>query len=547
MATSYNRRINLYINGKEVKNDIKSIRAEMNKLTNEQARMTIGSREYNAHASKIRTLRGVVRQHNDDLNQTKKSWFSLNSAADGFNKYFGMITAAAASMAAFVLTIKSAVNAYAEYDDVLANVMKTTGLTKDQVKELNDELEKMDTRTSMTERMGIARIGGKLGISDMDELIGFVRASDQIAVALGEDLGGAEGAIQSLGKLTDIFDLKTLYGQEQALMKVGSAINELGMASTANEGYLVNFAKRTAGIAPQAGVSIQNILGTAATLDALGQSAEMSSTAYSKFMTTMTKKTKEFAGIAGMEISEFSNLLRTDANEAMILVFEGLARNEGGFETLIASLGDLGIEGQRMTAVFGALANNTEMLRAQQELSNKAFADGTSLTNEFNIKNTTVQANLDKAKEKFAQVQRELGERLAPAYASVIKKGSAMVKMLGILTEFLFKHGSTILTLVTAITAYTIATKLSAMWQARLHTATLASIVAQRLQKIAFTAQFAAVSLYNVGHCPAHRQVKGCCHPVPGFLRCHGRQSHWSYCYPANHCRSCPLQLFETY
>src|SRR5690606_23403149 len=123
----------------------------------------------------------------------------------------------------------------------------------------------------MMERMGIARIGGKLGITELDDIIEFVRASDQIAVALGEDLGGAEGAIQALGKITDIFDLKTLYGQEQALLKVGSAINELGMASTANEGYLVTFARRTAGIAPQAGISIQNILGIAATLDALGQ------------------------------------------------------------------------------------------------------------------------------------------------------------------------------------------------------------------------------------------------------------------------------------
>ena len=63
MATTYTRRINLYINGKEVKNDLVSIRREMNRLTNEQARMTMGSREYNAHAVKIRSLRGVIRQH----------------------------------------------------------------------------------------------------------------------------------------------------------------------------------------------------------------------------------------------------------------------------------------------------------------------------------------------------------------------------------------------------------------------------------------------------------------------------------------------------
>ena len=497
MATTYNRRINLYINGKEVKNDIASIRKEMGKLTNEQSRMTIGSQEYNAHASKIKNLRGIIQQHNQQLRGAEQSWFSLKRAAEGFNRYFGMVTAAMASFAGVALTIKGAVNAYAEFDDKIADVMKTTGLTKEEVEGLNEELKKIDTRTAQLELLGLARVAGKLGITDPEEILGFVRAADQIVVALAEDLGGAEDAVRELGKLTDIFKLKDLYGQEQALLKVGSAINELGMASTANEGYLVEFSKRTAGIAPQAGVSIENILGLAATLDALGQKAEMSSTAYSKLMTTMTKKTGEFARIAGIEVGEFSRLLQEDANEAMIRVFEGLNKNTGGFEQLVAALGDLGIEGQRMTSVFGALSNNTELLREQQRLANKAFEEGISLTDEFNIKNNTVQANLEKAKKRFAEMQRELGERLSPAYASVIKKSSTLIKLLGITVEFLFKHGKEIIVVVSAITAYTVATKLAVMWQNRQNAATLLNIASQKLQALATNAQFAAIALYN--------------------------------------------------
>lgn len=497
MATTYNRRINLYINGKEVKNDIASIKGEMAKLTNQQARMTISTQEYNAHAAKIKHLRGIIDQHNQSLRNTEQSWFSMKRAAEGFNRYFGMITAALASFAGVAVTIKGAVNAYAEFDDKIADVMKTTGLTKEEVKALNLELKKIDTRTAQEELLGLARVAGKLGITDPEEVLGFVRAADQIVVALSEDLGGAEDAVRELGKLTDIFKLKDLYGQEEALLKVGSAINELGMASTANEGYLVEFSKRTAGIAPQAGVSIENILGLAATLDALGQKAEMSSTAYSKLMTTMTKKTAEFARIAQMEEGAFSKLLSEDANEAMIRVFEGLNRNTNGFDQLVAALGDLGIEGQRMTSVFGALANNTEMLREQQRLSNEAFAEGTSLTNEFNIKNNTAQATLEKARKRFAEIQRELGERLAPAYASVIKKGSTLIKVLGLTVEFLFKHGRQIMAVVGTIAAYTIATKVAVMWQNRYNTTTLAGIAIQKLQTLAFNAQFAAISLYN--------------------------------------------------
>jgi len=41
MAKASTRRINIYINGKEVEGTVKGIRAEMNKLINEQNRMVI--------------------------------------------------------------------------------------------------------------------------------------------------------------------------------------------------------------------------------------------------------------------------------------------------------------------------------------------------------------------------------------------------------------------------------------------------------------------------------------------------------------------------
>ena len=271
MAERYTRRINLYINGKEVRNDIKSIKAEMAKLTNEQARMIIGSDQYVQHAQKIKQLKGIMSQHVQDISNMKKGW-SLQGMADSFNKYFGIMTAAMASFAGVALTIKSSVQAYAEFDDKLADVMKTTGLTKDQVKSLNNELAKLDTRSAQQELLDLARVAGKLGITSEEEILGFVRAADKIKVALSEDLGGdVEESINQLGKLVDIFKLKDEFGIEDALIKVGSAINSLGAAGTASEAYLVEFGKRLAGIAPMAGISIDKILGLAATLDELGQ------------------------------------------------------------------------------------------------------------------------------------------------------------------------------------------------------------------------------------------------------------------------------------
>ena len=447
-------------------------------LTRQTAELGRETAQYAGKVGQLKLVNAEISRINAATRATSGTFARLG---DAFNRYFSLFTAVAASLAGVSLAVRGAVNAYSEFEDRLADVMKTTGLTREEVGRLNEELKKIDTRSSQEELLNLGRIAGKLGITDAREILGFVRATDQIGVALKEDLGGnVEDAVRELGKLVDIFQLKDEYGMEQSLLKVGSAINELGMASTANEAYLVSFAKRTAGIAPIAGVSIQNILGLAATLDSLGQTSEVSSTAYSKLMTTMSKKTAEFAAIARMDLLEFSRMLREDANEAMIRVFEGLKGNSAGLEALVASLGEIGLEGARVTSVFGALANNTHILRNQQKLSNDAFREGISLTQEFGVKNNTAQAQIDKARKKFAEVRIELGEKLQPAYASIISKARLMLNGISAVIDILEKYGKAMVVAGSAIAAYTVAIHAKTLGMKAYQVATAAATVTTR-------------------------------------------------------------------
>ena len=469
----------------------------MTKLTNEQARMTRGSKEYNKSAAQIKQLKGIIAEHNKALTPNNQKMSFFGRLAEGFNRFEQMAVTAVAAIVGIGMVIKSTIQAFADFDEALTDTIKVTRLTKEQGKELAKSLGEIDTRTSVNELLNLAWVAGKLGINGKESVQEFVEASNQIGVALARDLGGTEAAIRDLGKLTDIFHLKSLYSQREAILKVGSAINELGMASTAAEGYLVNFAKRTAGIAPQAGVGIEDILGLAATLDALGQKAEMSSTAYSKLMVSMTKNTNEFASVAQMSVDDFTNLFNLDANEAMVRVFEGMNKNADGFKKMVSIMGDLEIDGQRMTSVFGALAKNTKMLRTQQDLSNKSFAEGISVTREYNLKNNTAQAQLDKYRKRFVALQVELGERMMPLWGNVIKKASTLLKVIGVSFEFIMKYGKEIALLAITITAYTLATKIATYWTKKHGEATLFTVVAQKLQSLAFRAQFAAIALYN--------------------------------------------------
>ncbi|MFZ4545876.1 MAG: phage tail tape measure protein [Bacteroidales bacterium] len=399
MATTYNRRLTIWINGKEVENNIKSIKGEMNKLVNEQKRMTVGSKEYVAAAKEIKNLNGIIAKHNAELRSSESSWKSLKGAADGFNRYFAMVTAGIATVTGLALSIGSLMSNNSKLSDSMADVAKSTGLSITEVKDLNKELRKIDTRTSREDLLNLAYVAGKLGYSAKNDIIGFVKAADQIGVALSKDLGGnVEDAVNNLGKIADVFKVKDQYGIEDALLKTGSAINSLGAASTANEAYIVDFTKRLGGIAPQAGISVQNVMGLAATLDQLGQQTETSATAVGQLLTKMFAKPGEFAKIAGLNVKDFSSLLKKDANQALILFLQGLQKNKGGLTELAGKFSDLGVDGSRSIGVIGALANNIGILTSSQKLSNVEFEKGTSLTNEFNIKNDNMASNLEKVK-----------------------------------------------------------------------------------------------------------------------------------------------------
>lgn len=500
MPASYTRRINLYINDKQVTNDIVSIRKEMSKLVNEQARMTIGSKEYVRHASNIKTLKRIIDQHNNDLSTTAHKWNWFQRMADASNRYFAVITAGVAAVAGSFAVIKTTVTAFAEFDDKLVDVMKTTDLTKQEVIALNKELKKIDTRTAQNDLLSLARVAGKLGLRGKEDVLGFVRATDKIRVSLSEDLGGdTEESVRQLGKLVDIFKLTNEFTIEESLLKIGSAMNALGASGTANEGYMLEFAKRVAGVAPNAGITIDKILGLATTLDELGQTSEVSATAFNQVISNMFKKTADYAHIAGMSLEDFTGLMNKDANEALIMLLQGAKGSEGGFDEMAKSLSALGLDGVRATTVLASLAANIDKLRENQKFSNEEFVKGTDLLTEFNKKNNSAQAVLEKHAKKFREMQVILGEKLTPIYGEAIHKASTLLNVFGATVEFLFKYGASLVTVGTLIITYTLLTKALTFWETRKNEQVGLGLILSRLQTIAYHAQFAAVALYTAG------------------------------------------------
>ena len=407
---------------------------------------------YKQYSAQLKQINDRIRELRGTANETR---FSLSKLTDGFNKYGAIAASAIAGLTGITMTMRSCVDEYAKMEEAQSQVIKYTGLSKEAVKELNEEFKQMDTRTPRTRLNELAGDAGKLGISTKEGVKEFVEAADMINVALGEDLG--KDAITQIGKLANMFGDGDRSLKEN-MLAVGSAVNSVAQSSAASETYLVEFTARMGGVGKQANMAITDIMGFASALDQNMLRSEMASTALSNLILKLYQEPAKYAKLAGLQVDEFTKLMSEDVNEAVLTFLEALDRL-GGMDKLAPVLDKMSLSGAEASSVISALAGNVGKVRKEQLGANMAFAEGTSVVNEFNVQNSTVQAELDKAKKRFADIRVELGQQLLPVMKYMISTGSLTVKGLSAVVSVLLENKRVIVTATAAISAYILVVK----------------------------------------------------------------------------------------
>ena len=426
----------------ELRKNASKLRAQLNNTVPGTEKWRSLKADLDIVDARMRELRGTA----------QSTGLSLGKLADGFNRYAAIGTSAIATLTGMALTVRSCVNEFAEMEEAESQVTKYTGMTKDEVKALNEEFKKMDTRTPRTELNELAGTAGRLGIQSKEQVLEFVEAADMINVALGEDLG--EDAIKNIGKLSDMFG-DSSKSMKENMLAIGSAVNSVAQNSSASEPYLVEFTARMGGVAKQAGLAITDVMGFASALDQNMLRSEMASTALSGLIMKIYQEPSKYAKLAGMDVKEFSDLMEKDVNTAVLTFLESLGKM-GGMNQMAPVLKEMKLSGAEAAGVISTLAGNVAKVRKEQEQAGRAFDEGTSIINEFGVQNSTVQAELDKAKNRFAEVRVELGEKLLPVMKYMVSTGSFTVKGLSAIVSGLFQYKDVILTTGTAIGTYTL-------------------------------------------------------------------------------------------
>ena len=431
---------------RELRRTMALINSEMN-----SGKIEVGSKQWKEYEEQLKKVKARLKELGDVQKVVTKSGLSFKDMLDiGGN--LSMIAASVRQVKDSVAEfIRDNVNSYIELDAEMANVQKFTGMTRQSVEELNEEFKKIDTRTSVVELNKLAEEAGRLGKTSQEDILGFVKAADIINVAL-DDLG--EGATLEISKLTNIFGDEKALGTERSMLAVGSVINELSQNCTAAAPYLANFTKRLAGVGAQADMTIPQIMGFAAVLDSQGQAVEMSATAVSQLITKMFQDPAKIAKAVGMDVKEFTDMVKTDTNGALLTLLERL-NAFGNMDVLAPIFKEMGTDGARASAVLASLAGNVDMVRQQQELATEAYNEATSVVKEFSVQNETEEAKLEKKRKKLEEVKVALGEKLLPVMGAFTSTGTMMIKTLNALLDVFNEYKVTIISTGSAVLVYT--------------------------------------------------------------------------------------------
>lgn len=411
----------------------------------------------------INELRQAYKQLEEELNfiNTKSEAFAnrqkelknlkkvIDDATGAANKQSGAWHMALKNLTAYVglFAVFNQVKTYfvdlfrlnMKFADQLTDIRKVALSTTDEIANLSRELAKIDTRTSLEELNRIAYAGAKLGIQTQGgtmALAGFVRAADQVNVALKEDLG--EEALTSLAKITEVMGLVDKYGVEKAMLKTGSAIFRLAATSTASSDKIVDFSNRMLALGEQAALTTPDILALGSAVDSMALEPEVAATAFGKLVTELRSGTRPIEKSLGIATGSLKKMIESGRGmDAILTIFRRMGETKNVF-ALGDLFKDLGSDGTRLIKTMVTMASKNGMLTKAVEESNKAFNEGTAVTVEYNMQQETAMAYMERAnnlwEKQFVSSSAAAGpvHDIAKAWFELTKE---LTSSLGFMTE----------------------------------------------------------------------------------------------------------------
>jgi len=472
-----NIRASLYIDGKPAQNSIKNVEQVARTLRKELNGLTIGTAEWNAKMGQLKTHQATLSGIRKEINNVGGAFGWLRSELGRF----GTLAAGYLGFQFVTSQFQNIISANAKLSDSLADIRRVAGLTENEVRRLDKSFSDLDTRTSKSDLRGIAVIAGKLGVAK-DEMLGFVKATDMLVVALGDELGNADQITTQLGKILNVFEGEVT---GDGITRLGNAMVKLANDGVATAGFISDFTQRVSGIAKTANMSTGATMGLGAGLEELGARVESSATAVQKLLITIAQDLPGAAKIAGEPVKEFTELFAKAPEEALLRYAEGLTQNKNAFSEIAVAFKDAGEEGVRVIETITKLGERSDFIRGKFEDATIALQGSNEITAAYALLNETLGAKVDKLSKAFYRLTAnkavtgflvDLVQGTLDAIDWIERNANAISNLIKILTIATISWG-----------AYRIATKLATAEKVNFLRILMSTITLEKLDIVATT------------------------------------------------------------
>lgn len=369
---------------------LNELKRALSAAKSELGKMSASSDGLKQMQGNVKAIQGQI----DRLTQsTKNQGGAWQTAMKNLSAYVGMFAVFNNAKELITGVIKKNL----DYSSSLTDIRKVSGLAMADVNKLSNELAKIDTRTSTEGLAELAYQGAKLGMGKygVEGMAGFVRAADQINVAIGEEMG--KEALPALSKMVETMGLIPKMGIEKAMLATGSAMFRLSSTSTSTSGNIVEFAKRLTGVSRTAGITTDQLLALGSASDSLFLMPEVSATAMSKFIVALQKNHNLIEKDLGIQQGTIKQMYAAGhAMDAIVLVLEKM-RDKGNMNALGGIFKDLGSDGQRLVTAMVTMSKNVDVLKDHLYESQEAFEEATAVTNEYEMQQTSALGILERA------------------------------------------------------------------------------------------------------------------------------------------------------
>ena len=314
--------------------------------------------------------------------------------------------------AGVVASVYASTKAFMSFEDALASVRKTTGMTKDEILSLGNALTGLSTTKLpmvRSELATVAAVAGQLGIQGKENILTFTESVAMMSVAFDMSAEDAATAMAKLGKIYDIPIEQT--------ENLASAINVLGNTTAAKEREIIAFSMALGPVAEQLGFTETQTISLGATLVSMGMDASHAGTRLNRAFSMIGQNINELAEFMGVSAEQFTRSFDEMPMETFIDILKKLdAVGSGLAANTVASelFGEVGAKTIR------TLLSSIDDLYTNLENSEKGFKENTAVADEFADKTDTLTAKWQLFKNEVVAAFGELGKRLAPTYGALL-------------------------------------------------------------------------------------------------------------------------------